>query len=152
LISTAGSTPADTLAYDISITVSTQFGQVAMAQMAVPTPRRLVPVGRRDAVSADWGYDDDIDYQIVDQFGRVLPRLVSINEQWTSAVFNDFNGNNWGRNTARGVPSVDPDRWSDNITGPGLSNTPPPNPLPIGPQTPPGNVKIHHWDQLWRVG
>src|SRR5207248_6013652 len=46
LISTAGSTPADTLAYDISITVSTQFGQVAMAQMAVPTPRRLVPVGR----------------------------------------------------------------------------------------------------------
>lgn len=149
LHSIGASAPAASLTFDISIQVVQNGAPLATAQVAVPRPNRLVHLGNTDAASANWGYESRIGYRIEDQFNRVLPRRVGVNENWTTDVVNDFAGTNWRRGPAGGE-TLNPAGWVDRIQGEAVGFGF--NPAPQNPQNPLGNVRVQHWGQAWFVG
>jgi hypothetical protein len=147
LVSVDASAAAQTLTFDVSIWLGINGNDAGVAYLAVPTPDHLVSTGNTDKVDASYFYKSQLFYKIEDQFNRVLPRNVEINEQWTSGVVNDFAGANWRRDDPMPA-TVNPANWDDGIQG----ETARMFPVPQNPQNPLGNTKIQHWGQAWYVG
>jgi hypothetical protein len=149
LVSIGASAAAQTLTFDVSIWLGINGNDSGTAEMAVPRPDHLDYTGRTDGASAKWGYYTYIYYDVKDQFNRLLPRKVEVNEQWTSGLTNDFTTTNWLR-PPETWNTVNPDNFYDYITGPqtGVGAIP----EPWNPQTPFSAQKIQHWGQAFYVG
>ncbi len=143
------STSSSTAMFDVSIQVKRNGLLYGGAVLWVPRPSRLVHLRNDDQPDAMSGYKSEIHYRIEDQFNRVLPRRVEINEKWTSNVVADFPGTTWSR-PAEGSATVNPADWADRVSGPPIALGP--NPVPQNPQNPLGNTKVIHWDGEWYVG
>lgn len=145
LISKAASTALNDVVIKVS-NMGTIFGTV---WMAVPRPDHLVHLYDVDNPDANFGYQTDAHYKILDQFNNVLPNRVNINEKWTSAIGVDFPGTNWRRCDPDGA-NVNPADWKDEMQG----ENPPlvMIPMPINPGRPVGNMKVIHWSGAWYVG
>ena len=98
---------------------------------------------------ATYTYMTTIEYRILDQFSTVLPFIaLPINEQWTSAVVDDYPKNNWRRGTAGGLTILpaDASRFVDGIGG----EIPSRRPTPV--LDPASTTAIQHWGQAWQIG
>jgi hypothetical protein len=135
---------------DVSIIAMASGQTSAPFLITVLKPTRFVPTAIDPQCDVNWGYRTVISYSILDQLGRALPADVDANEQWTSGPIPDYSGNNWGQPTAN-EPLLRSfrDLISDEITGPGVNNSPPNNPSTGCPGT---AVLVQHWGQLWRIG
>jgi hypothetical protein len=132
----------------VSIEVDDNGAYYASANLAVPKPDHLVPIGTTDVADPTFGYLSGLKYRIEDQFNNVLPREVEVNEQWTENFWvNDWVGSNWSRYDFKGS-LVDPAGFHDKIGGEVVGKTP----APQAPQTPLGNTKVQHWGQAFYVG
>jgi hypothetical protein len=110
------------------------------------TPYRLVQGTIQTQCESTWGYETQINYTIQDQLLTTLPSGVPANENWTTAVVNDYSGTNWRRGPPNGF-SLSGASFTDVIQGEQTSL--PPNPVPscTGPST-----AVQHWGQEFRVG
>jgi hypothetical protein len=176
------STGASTSMWDVTIQVEgsnnyLQWFPVGVAMLFVPTPRSLAPTPVKagttsnvedipwpdDGTSTWWdGYISKISYKIEDQFGRVLPRRVPVNESfWDPPTDSngilvgygtDQNGviwdippnTNWGPD-----PAADPAYMGDVIAYRARIYQVPQTHLPSDPLDP---EKVDHWTQEIRVG
>jgi cysteine-rich repeat protein len=158
IISTAASAAAARVTNDITITLRIDNRLVCTFNTVVVAPDHLVHRGDTDNAVGANGYRSEVSYRIEDQFNRVLPNNVEINEDWGATV-SDFRGENWvawngacagdatGEN-CEGSALVAPAGWFDNITRAGAGFTPP----RLNPQTPLGNVSVDHRPGTWRCG
>jgi hypothetical protein len=149
---------------DVSITVQEADGATSNPfRLTVKQPKSLAPPDPPakqyvDMIDANFAYESDIHYQILDQFGKVLPNNVPLNEHFTAGVNPIFAGENWRRG-ANGGATVAPSDWHDQIQGetaaltlgePGFPG--PRVPLPQKPQTPLGTTKVYKWPGEWSIG
>jgi len=107
-----------------------------------------------DNAVAGLGYESEIHYSILDQFGTVLPRNVPLNEQWTGAAVIDFPGGNWTRPPDCGATGVcgasfNPADFHDRVTGEGDAGA---IPAPVAPTHAQAAVAAEHWPGDWRIG
>ncbi len=164
ILSTAASAAAATPQNDILVELQINGKVVQERPTMVLTPNRLVHLGDTDNNSGT-GYQSLVSYRIEDQFNRVLPHNVEINEDWGATV-SDFVGEDWvawnaacagdptGEN-CEGAATVGPANWADNMTrpGPGTGCTGNPcTPARQNPQTPLGAVKADHRPGTWKCG
>lgn len=147
LISVAASAGAATLTNDI--TISLKLGSITLGsfETVVLAPDHLVHLQNRSSAHATNGYETFIDYRIEDQFNRVLPDYVPVNELWTGDVVNDYTGTDWSRSVHSGT-LISPDSWFDLIR-PASDWV---EPTPVGPGDTGDDTAIHHWEGEWRVG
>lgn len=145
IVGIKGSTAAD----DVIVRVSAGGVLSNDFKLTVKAPRELDFLRNVHKPSATWGYETEVHYSIKDQFGRILPSSVPLNEHWTSAVTKDVATTNWRRG-ANGGAVVNPADWLDQIQGENTGGSRTPTPLP--PQSPLGTRKIYHWDGEWSVG
>jgi hypothetical protein len=124
-------------------------GNPLLILMTVPIPRSLVHLRNQDLALASRGFNTKIHYSLRDQFGRVLPRAIEMNEKWTSEVVVDFEGANWRRGLEKNA-KVNPADAIDSLTGMPIAANP--VPIPIAPQNPLGTTKIFHWNGAFFVG
>lgn len=114
-------------------------------------PAKLNRLGRQDAQcplppAQPIGFTSEIHYEILDQFGAVLPREVPWNEQFTTAEQSDWLNETWPWGPECGWP-VNPANAYDTIQRVKLpSMWPDPEP-PWG-----SGGAIDHRQGLWRVG
>ncbi|HXE91720.1 MAG TPA: hypothetical protein VNK82_12245 [Terriglobales bacterium] len=134
---------------DIIITASAN-GQTSLPfAMTTRKPYRLTSPQTVHECDSNFGYADHISYVIQDQLTTNVPSALPWNEKFTSACVQDNAQGNW---CSYGLPDEVGDVGTilvDNITGPGINNSPPPNPTPVcvGDST-----KQQHWGQEFRVG
>jgi len=119
----------------------------ASYRLTVMAPNSLSHLRNVDNADAVWGYDCEIHYSIMDQFGTVLPHNVPINEQWTSGIVADFAFMDWRRGP-EGSATVNPADWYDHIQGELATHFP----TPLSPGHLLAGVSIYHWTGDWRVG
>jgi hypothetical protein len=118
-------------------------------------PFRLVNPAVTRLCDASFGYETDISYEIQDQLFTGLPADVPYNEHFVTGAVQDNPQGNWasyGLPTQVGGIALSSPSGAvliDEITGPGVSNNPPPNPLPVcvGDST-----QQEHWGQEFGVG
>ena len=112
-------------------------------------PYQLVLPQTQHSCDPSYGYVDTISYLIQDQLATPVPSAVSWNEKFTTLATQDNPQGNW---SSYGLPLEAGDIGTillDYISGPGLNNTPPPNPTPVCA----GNgTQQQHWGQEFRVG
>ncbi len=134
---------------DISVVATANLQSSAPFTMTTRKPYQLaVPVIQHFCDSL-FGYRDAISYEIRDQLGAIVPFAVDWNEQFTSSCFQDNVQGNWcsyGLPTQVGASGT---ILVDYISGPGVNNAPPPNPMPVcvGDST-----QQQHWGQQFRIG
>lgn len=91
-------------------------------------------------------------YEIRDQFNRVLPARVGVNEYFTTFDISDTpGGDNWNPGP-QGGDFVNPANWSDNITvtlNYATKRPPAIEPTQGGPYS---ATKVDHWRGDWRCG
>lgn len=107
-----------------------------------------------DRANAALGYESEIHYSILDQFGTVLPRFVPLNEEFTAPATAVFPFSNWTRPPACGASGVctgpfNPADWFDQVTG---ESDPGAFPSPIGPGLLLSNIPVEQWPGNWRIG
>jgi hypothetical protein len=149
LISKATSAP-NTQDVTVTVTWNGVPGQGPL-NTEVYTAYKLTHLSDVDSADANRGYSTEIHYSIKDQFNRVLPANIEINENWTSGLMVDFGGTNWNQADA-GSATVAPANWADEIAGPSIAGPPVPVPVPQAPQNPLGNTAVVHWSGAWFVG
>jgi hypothetical protein len=132
---------------DVVVEVKSGSATSAPHKLTVLTPRSLGRLNVVDRIDPTFFYESQIFYSIKDQFGRILPRNVMMNEDFTGQVVADTAGMNWRRG-APGGTIVDPKRWLDQVQGEIAGRTP----APQRPQNPLGNKKVYHWAGEWRIG
>jgi hypothetical protein len=153
--------PPDGGERNISITVKTSVsGPSNPYRITVFTPYQLVHLRDVDRADANWGYESEVHYRTLDQFGRNMAGTLALDENWTAGVVcagivctpTPDRATNW-RITLPGGATVGLADWFDDITGesPGGNCWPnqhvPCNPVPAG-----GNVAVQHWSGEWRIG
>ncbi len=119
----------------------------ASYRLTILSPASLTHLRDVDTADAVWGYDCEIHYSIMNQFGIVLPSNVPINEQWTGGIVADFPFMDWRRG-AEGAATVNPTDWLDHIQGELAGHFPP----PVGPGNLLAGIPVYHWPGDWRVG
>jgi len=119
----------------------------ASYRVTVLAPDSLDHLRNVDNADPVWGYDCEIHYSILDQFGTTLPHNVPINEQWTSGIVADFPLMNWRRGP-EGSATVNPADWYDHIQGELATHFP----TPLSPGHLLAGIPIYHWTGDWRVG
>jgi hypothetical protein len=136
-----------TVKNDVSVTVTVNGVASDPLMLTVLVPNSLKPLLIDDSPATANGYRSLLHYSILDQFGDVLPSLVPLNEQFTTAAVKDYPGTNWPQGVNKPA-TVNPADWTDNVSAVGAGGIPPPTP----PQTPLGNVKVEHWSGQWQIG
>ena len=125
--------------------------------ITVKTPYRFVYLMSADKANSTFGYLSEIHYKVIDQFGKILPAAVPINEHFTSAAINDWASGTatWRQGQECGSTHVcdtfSPGAWFDLIGGENLAYRPL-RPVPQHPHNPLGNVLVQHWTGGWWVG
>jgi hypothetical protein len=132
---------------DVSIKVTANGGASNSFKLTVKQPKQLGPLANVDQIDPVFAYASFIHYKILDQFGKVLPANVPLNEHFTTPVTPDFPGMDWRRG-ANGGATVAPSDWNDQIQGETAGHVPPPQ----NPQTPLGATAVYHWDGEWSIG
>jgi hypothetical protein len=112
----------------------------------VLSPDHLVWL-RNEDTAYGIGYMSYIHYKIQDQFYVTLGPSVPVNESWISAHTSDYSGETWPQPLTHNG-TVNPADWSDSVGAWGTDYYP----APQNPQSPLGNIRVHHWGQQWRVG
>lgn len=126
----------------------------ASYRLTILAPDSLNHLRNVDSPAAGLGYESEIHYSILDQFGSVLPRNVPLNEEFTGPAVADFPGGNWTRPPACGATGVcgasfNPADWHDRVTGEGDAGA---VPAPVGPAHPNAGVAAEHWPGNWYIG
>lgn len=88
-----------------------------------------------------------IPYRVLDNLLTPMPNPVSINENWTTAVANDYLNTNWRQGAAGCVTLGSGGAFADLIEG----ETPDRTPTPVYNLQENG-LAVQHWGQEWRVG
>src|SRR5207253_10600673 len=125
--------------------------QLFAARTTVLSPNHLEQLSEIDSAHAGYGYESHIHYRIVDQFGRILPMDVPINESFGTEQLADCDPMTWRRGPEEGR-LVSPDDWFDQVQGEVLGRRPSALPTPCGPMSPNANLPVCHWAGDWRVG
>ena len=110
------------------------------------------PANPQTGINCDsnFGYVDTVSYEIRDQLTTVMTSPNSWNEKFTSSCSQDNTSGNW---CTYGLPTPAGDNTIsilvDYISGPGINNSPRPNPAPVcvGDST-----KQEHYNQEFWVG
>ncbi len=145
---------------DVSITVQEAGGSTSNPfRLTVKQPKSLGPLATVDMNDATFAYLSYIHYKILDQFGKVLPKDVPVNEKWTATcppppgnscptadTPNDWRGSQNCGSTLT-CPTLSPNDWNDVIGGETAGHVP----TPHNPATPPPTA-INHWDGKWSIG
>jgi hypothetical protein len=169
IISTAASTAASSVINDVIVTLSIDGSAACVFNTVVFAPDHLVHLGDDDFPVGGFGYESVINYRIEDQFRRVLPNPVEVNEDWGPTV-SDFPRENWigwnlnpsclrsdptGEN-CEGSFMANPAGWADHIKA--FANVgcrgrcTPPRLLPPEPPIPAAGLPVDHRSGTWRVG
>jgi len=142
---------------DVKVKVTVKFSDNSTKTSAdfpitVRGPRSLVNPTVEDNYDQDYGYDSLFTYIIRDNLSVNMPSSVEYNENWTTAVQNDLQGNNWRRQDPPPPGSIAFNSiLQDEIQGEAIGL--PAIPTPSAPCGPPRcTQKIQHWGQEWRVG
>jgi hypothetical protein len=166
IVSTGASAAATTITKDITVSLNVDGGPTCTFDTVVLAPDHLVHLGDDDFSHGRMGYESLINYRIEDQFNRVLPNPVEINEDWGSAT-SVFPGENWigWNHPCRGDPTgedcegsfmANPAGWADSIAAEGNAGCQGRcNPVRLAPPDfplPPGNIMIDQRPGTWRVG
>jgi hypothetical protein len=130
---------------DVGITVTVNGSTSNPFKLTVKQPKELIHLSDVDQADPTWHYVSFIHYKIFDQFGKVLPANIPLNEHWTSGVTTDYRGMNWRRGDNGGA-TVGASDWVDQIQGETAGHAPP----PLGPGN--GAVKVYHWNGEWSIG
>lgn len=158
--STAPSTPAAKVTKDVTVQLTYEGTPVCEFDLAVLAPHSLNPLPPIDHDYAalpppypDYdGYWCEIRYEILDQFGRVLPYRVPWNEDFNKdgaspvSGVSDYSGENWVWGPESGW-SVPPGEAIDNLARPNL-----PGRIPPAQNAGSGTVKVDHVIGAWFVG
>jgi hypothetical protein len=149
LLSAAGSNSWMDVAIQC-VATGTQGGvATATAALAVARPDHFVHLNNDDkAGPGGGGWDSFIHYRIEDQFNRVLPGRVPINEKFTTVDITDLAGENWPQ-SQQGGAVVNPVDFFDRMGAHIVAGQ---NPVPLNPQNPLSGTKVDHWTQEWYVG
>jgi hypothetical protein len=146
LKATAASAGSSSLQHDIKIRVSNSAGLFCDFTTVVLTPDHVVALGALSFPNES-GYYTDFLYRTEDQFNRVLPNLLELNNDW-GAETSDFAGENWGWLPELGV-YVGAFRWCFRIDrGSPLFSIPP----TMNPQAPRSTLMVDHRDGSFRHG
>jgi hypothetical protein len=92
-----------------------------------------------------WGYMTLLTYTILDQLGTALPQGVPLNEQWTTAVVDDYPQTNWRRGQ-EGSFTPSSASFADGIQGETSNRRPRPT------CDPSSTTAVQHWGQAWQIG
>jgi hypothetical protein len=132
---------------DVSVSLTWNNLCTCWLDTQVYKPASLYFAGNDDLPDAVYGYETDITYWILDQFGNPLPRAVEINEYWTTPIVDDYFNTTWRGRPATGA-LASPLGWYDAIGGETADRTP----VAQNPQNPLGSTRVEHWGQNWYVG
>lgn len=141
----------------VEVRVTVNNVQSGPFTITVKTPYRFVYLMSADKADATFGYLSEIHYKIIDQFGKLLPADVPLNEHFTSAAIDDWAAGTatWRQGEECGSSHVcgsfPPGSWFDLIGGENLAYTPL-RPVPQHPHKPLQSVLVQHWTGGWRVG
>lgn len=159
--STAASASAANVTKDVTIKLTYNGEVVDSYELAVFAPHSLSHIGTIDhdysALPPPYpdytGYWCEIEYQILDQFNRILPYDIPWNEDFNndgahvvSVTSSDYDGNNWPWGSESGW-RVSPSEAIDN-----LARCNPPCSIPSAQNVGTGTVKVNHVIGGWYVG
>jgi hypothetical protein len=155
ITSKGASVPAAKVTKDIEIKVVINGSRVVFFKTVVFAPYRLVHTGDRDVPASSIpglsvGFYSYVSYDIYDQFNRLLPRGVPLNEDFTSDDVGDyFPIDDWELNESmQGSLTTTVPRFNDNI-GQAKEGS---SPAPLVPSQPLASVKVDHWTGNWNIG
>ena len=131
---------------DISVTATASGQTSAPFPITSRTPYSLSPGSIQTSCDSTYGYSTFITYTIQDQLLTPLPSGVPLNENWTTAVVNDYSGANWTRQVPGNLTTTG-STFADHIEGMNLSASPKPVPTCNGSST-----AVQHWGQEWLIG
>ncbi len=144
---TAASAAAASVTKDVTIQLSYDSTVIGSFDLTVAEPNHLVHLTEFSNSYPGYGYETKIYYRIEDQFNRVLPYGINLNESWTTGIVDDYGGMDWERGPA--MPAfVNPVNWSDWIVGERSTKTP----TPTDPYQLDSGVAVYHWSGLWKIG
>lgn len=140
-----------TTANDASVTVTVGGVTSAPFKLTVRAPYTLGtdPNNPTPVYSMDRTYvwSIQIPYRVLDNLLTPMPNPVSINENWTTPVANDYLNTNWRQGAAGCATLGSGGTFADLIEG----ETPDRTPTPVyNPQQ--NGSAVQHWGQEWRVG
>lgn len=138
-------------ANDASVTVTVGGVTSAPFKLTVRAPYTLGtdPNNPAPVYSSDGTYvwSVQIPYRVLDNLLTPMPNPVSINENWTTPVANDYLNTNWRQGAAGCATLGSGGAFADLIEG----ETPDRTPTPVyNPQE--NGLAVQHWGQEWRVG
>jgi len=149
--SKAASATAETVTKDVTITLTHNGQEITSYNLAVFTPHHIIRESRYD-FDCDhpmFGYSSYIYYRVEDQFGRVLPYYIGINENWSGEVVTNYPGMNWRRFDAGGN-LWNPADWKDKIDG--EYSTRMPTPIKPSDNDSEASTPVYHWSGNWYIG
>ncbi|MBP6820731.1 MAG: Ig-like domain-containing protein [Acidobacteria bacterium] len=133
----------------VTVTVSGQASSAHTVTNVVPHRLSLQSVDDQGASFPSVGYNSVWHYQILDQFGRMLPAAIPANEYFTSATMS-ATSNDWPTFTANGTNNANPADYTDSIGISGVIFYYSPN--PTSPQSPLSTQLIQYANQSHQVG
>jgi len=114
----------------VSITVSVKTSQGTATsqpfQLTVHKPYSMKNIATKDSGNLSTGYESKLTYQVLDQYGDVLPQPIDMRENFLPSTANpqliDDTTNNWplAANKGYGGKASNPSKFTDTITGPAL--------------------------------
>ncbi len=133
----------------VTVTVSGQTSNAHSITNVVPHRLSLQSIDDQEAGFPLVGFNSVWHYQILDQFGRLLPAAIPANEYFTSETMS-ATSNNWPAFTANGTNNANPADYTDSIGFSSVSGLYSPN--PTSPQNPLSNQLIQYANQSHLIG
>jgi hypothetical protein len=136
-------------ASEVAIVATTNGASSNAFHLTVLVPDHLSYTGTDYLSDPNYLYFTKIHYQIVDQFGNLLPHAVDFNEHFTDSPTPDYAGENWRRGPESPTSAANPSDVWDGIQGETSDRTP----TPVAPCSPTRcTTKVYHWHGGFWVG
>jgi hypothetical protein len=134
---------------EVGVSVTVNGVSSSTHSLTVYVPDSFSYAGTDYLTDSTYAYFTKIHYQIVDQFGDVLPSAVDFNEHFTASPTPDYSGEDWRRGPESPTAGANPTDVWDGIQGETSDRTPTPT-ATCSPTV--CTTKVYHWPGGFWVG